>query len=414
MVDETAMNRDDEVWYLAVINVILSSYCDVSIQYHNDLIAQEDEQEITDNQTIASASRCICKFVSTMQSDLSSRFASTANGQEMSLFSLGNHNKLTLTHGLFSTINKLIKVNKKDKFVCLFIYIINNETLLASALEAVQQHASIYHKLPLSDVVTHLYYTGRFHASRDRLKEAKQKLVKALELCHPNAVNNKVRILLLLIPIQLLFGVFPKRELLIKYGLLSRFEPIIKALRTGNVMLFRNVLSHYENDFINTECYLILQRSELIVVRQLIYRVYNVRAAFLKQMGGHCNFKKANMIPLKQIVYALQIMNSQYFDIYAKRWCSFHSFFYVHIWRDYNIYCIYIYICMIFLIFFLKKESDDTYVDEDEVECLLSILISKKLLSGYVAQGKALVLGNPPDFPHFADIAHNEWWKTDI
>ncbi len=59
-----------------------------------------------------------------------------------------NINKQTLNHGLFFTVNQIIKLCD----------IINHETMANNALSVVEKFRSILTHFPLSDVVTHLYF----------------------------------------------------------------------------------------------------------------------------------------------------------------------------------------------------------------------------------------------------------------
>ena len=53
-------------------------------------------------------------------------------------------------------------------------------------------------------------------------------------------------------------------------------------------------------------------------------------------------------------------------------------------------------------------------IDEDEIECLLAALISKKLLKGYVAHETACVLSSDPNKAFPPIKACRQWWINDF
>jgi hypothetical protein len=55
----------------------------------------------------------------------------------------------------------------------------------------------------------------------------------AFKLCDPNHTRNAGAILSYLLPVQILRGRLPRKEMLQRYGLMY-FEPIIEALKVGN------------------------------------------------------------------------------------------------------------------------------------------------------------------------------------
>merc|ERR1712032_1223958 len=139
--------------------------------------------------------------------------------------------KYTLCHGLFFTVNQIIKICDT----------INNQTFLHHALSQINKFRSMWTSFPLSDVVTHLFYKGRFEYQKNNaLAQARDELSFALRLCTPKSLN-KYRILLLLIPIQCALGLLPNCNRL-PVVFVERFGPIVEALKSGNIVLFKRAM----------------------------------------------------------------------------------------------------------------------------------------------------------------------------
>merc|ERR1712176_1065299 len=134
--------------------------------------------------------------------------------------------------------------------------IINNETMKNIVLSDINAFKSKLTRFPLSDVVTYLYYLGRYHAVKGgaHLFEAREHLEMAYRLCLHSSMN-RVRILLLLLPIKMIFGHLPNLNRMDKC-LADRFVPIVDALKGGNLLLFKKALCFYQDDFINSGIFL--------------------------------------------------------------------------------------------------------------------------------------------------------------
>ena len=213
---------------------------------------------------------------------------------------------------------------------------------------------------PLSDVVTHLYYKGRFNYSKNNnLIKAREELSFSYKLCHKLSIN-RYRILLLLIPIEIMLGKLPNLDKL-PPCFRDRFEPIIEALKTGNILLFKKAMEFYQDDFINCRIYLLMMKLDILVFRSLINKIHLVR----KRMGNELKLQgnKPHIINLKLIKLAIEIKNKQYMK--SKWYFKFDG----------------------------KKdeEDEDDDIDMDEIECMMATLIFKKLVKGYVAHQNAVV-----------------------
>ena len=168
-------------------------------------------------------------------------------------------------------------------------------------------------------------------------------------------------------------------------ALRERFDPIVCALRTGNLLLFKKAMSWFEDDWIHCGIYLMLSRLELLVFRALVIKVFVTRQR-MKVNGP-------NKIKLKEIRAALHIRNGQYrASEFGRRFEGERK----------------------------GQDAEDVEgamvdeIDEDEIECLLSTLIHKKLVQGYVAHGIACVLSADPAkaFPPIKQC--KRWWVNDF
>lgn len=215
--DNNTLFDCNNVWYLPVINSMLKNLTDIAITYYQFLCHFDN-----DNDIIVNAFGDIMQIVRMMTSDYTNRVNSNGNKHK------NNHGKYTLSHGLFFTVNQIIKLCD----------VINNQTYLNHALQEVEKFRSMWTSFPLSDVVTHLFYKGRYNYQKNNnLCKAKEELLFAYKLCHKSSIN-RYRILLLLIPIQIVMGYLPNVHALPRC-FAQRFEPIVEALKSGNLLLFK-------------------------------------------------------------------------------------------------------------------------------------------------------------------------------
>ena len=359
----------NNIWYLQIIRVILKNVSDTAITLHSTM---EDTEDIDINTN----SNTICKrdvIVQSVNKIMLLFRTMTADSVDPNRNNINS--RITLSHGLFFTVNQVIRLSD----------ILNNTVFLSPALSEIDKFKSIWTSFPLSDVVTHLYYKGRFNFQRggQNLYQAKEDLEYAYKLCN-NTSLNKIRILLLLIPIKIIFGQLPDLNKMDKV-LRDRFFPIIEALKTGNLLLFKKAMNFYEDDFINCGIYLLLDKLEILVFRACVQKVH-----FAKQ---RMEFeKKKNVINLGEIKKAIQIRNKQY---YASEWNK---------------------------MFDTEKKSNDNDgdiddlllndIDDNEIECMLSTLIYKKLMTGYIAHNIACVMSRKKAFPSIKTC--KGWWINDF
>ncbi|KAG9240974.1 COP9 signalosome-like protein complex subunit 12 [Calycina marina] len=129
--------------------------------------------------------------------------------------------------------------------------------------------------------VTFLYYLGRFHFSNNHFYFAQACLQGAYDQCHSQFLSQKRMILIYLISANMILGRFPSQILMMMpeaTGLAEKFDPILNAIRKGDLMAFKHALGpEHGNEqwFFYRGLLLALQsRCEVLVWRSLARRVF--------------------------------------------------------------------------------------------------------------------------------------------
>eukprot|EP01084_Bolivina_argentea_P151862 265016_1 len=214
-----------QVWYLPVLNIIFKNMNECVIALHSNMKDNHMPEHDTEDVIVQTVNEYLLIV------------------RQMSTDNISNNNKPTIGHGLVCTVNQIIKLCD----------IINNDTIKQMALSSVEKFRSNLTFFPLSDVVTHLYFMGRSNAQKGgkSLYRAKKDLEYAYTLCVATSLN-KTRILLRLVPIQIIFGKLPNlNSNRVPQCFKDRFFPVIEALKQGNILLFKKAMSYYQDDFIN-------------------------------------------------------------------------------------------------------------------------------------------------------------------
>lgn len=121
----------------------------------------------------------------------------------------------------------------------------------------------------------------RIHFSNNHFYFAQSCLQAAYDQCHSNFTNQKRLILIYLISANLILGRFPTQILMLlpeAAGLEAKFEPIINAIRKGNIVAFKHALGPdcgNEKWFFDKGLLLALRsRCEVLVWRTVARRVF--------------------------------------------------------------------------------------------------------------------------------------------
>jgi tetratricopeptide (TPR) repeat protein len=128
---------------------------------------------------------------------------------------------------------------------------------------------------PTPHQVTFLYYHGRLLFLEAAYQQAEEKFVAAFRKCPRDAKKNKELILRYLIPVWLIRGVLPSRELLARYPATNElYGPFIDTIRNGNVKKFEEALLQKEKILVAHETFLTVELAREISIRSLFKKVY--------------------------------------------------------------------------------------------------------------------------------------------
>lgn len=194
-----------------------------------------------------------------------------------------------------------------------------------------------------------------------------------MKTCSYTASNppNHRRILTYLIPLRILRGHLPSRELLDQFPVVDDlYSPFITAIHKGDISSFDAALEKYERRLVELNLLLTLEKARELCIRGLFRRVYVVHSilgcllcmdadALTDILHRHRCFswvvsQKATRIPISLFHSALQISGMS--------------------------------------------------VSTEEAECLVANMVYKGLMRGYISHEKQMVvLANTNAFPRLSD-----------
>lgn len=171
----------------------------------------------------------------------------------------------TKRHGMLNLVNQLFKV----------YFRINKLHLCKPLIRAIESSA-FRDSFPLPELVTYKYFVGRKAMFDSDYKAADEYLSFAFEKCNNNYTKNKRLILIYLVPVKILLGYLPSKEVLEKYDVLQFYE-LSCALKEGNILRFDQVIQRHEDFFIKNGIYLIVEKLKIIAYRNLFKKVYLIQ-----------------------------------------------------------------------------------------------------------------------------------------
>ncbi|KAE8351170.1 hypothetical protein BDV28DRAFT_137713 [Aspergillus coremiiformis] len=242
--------------------------------------------------------------------------------------------------GIYNTTNLMFKTYFKINSVSLSKNLLR--ALKASSADLPEMEA-----FPKSHIVTFKYYVGVIHFLDENYAEAEEHLAYAWNMCHKDAVKNKELILTYLIPCHLVTThTLPSKKLLAPFPILEKlFRPLCNCIMKGDLNGFDNAMTAGEEEFVKRRIYLPLERGRDIALRNLFRKVF-VAGGFEEPKDGQPPIRRTR-IPVAEFAAALRI--------------GTHA-------------------------------DDRSRVDIDEVECLLSNLIYKGLMKGYISRERGTVV----------------------
>ncbi|XP_022902957.1 PCI domain-containing protein 2 [Onthophagus taurus] len=166
--------------------------------------------------------------------------------------------------GMLNLVNQLFKV-----------YFRINKLHLCKPLIRAIESSPFKENFSLSQQVTYKYYVGRQAMFDGDYKSANEYLTYAFENCHKSSTRNKRLILIYLVPVKMLLGFIPNREVLAKYDVIQFWE-LVEAVTQGNLKMFDELMETHETFFIKCGIYLIVDKLKIIAYRNLFRKVYMI------------------------------------------------------------------------------------------------------------------------------------------
>jgi len=164
----------------------------------------------------------------------------------------------------------LKKERKKEAEVEIYFKI--NKFHLCKPLIRALENANIMSCFTLAQRITYNYFLGMKSMFDSDYKKADELLSFSFNNCHPQYFNNKRLILIFLIPVKMLLGIMPVNVLLEKYQL-TQFEPVVKAVKVGNLKALEEALEEHSDFFWKYGIYLILEKLKIIAYRNVFKKV---------------------------------------------------------------------------------------------------------------------------------------------
>ncbi|KII94637.1 hypothetical protein PLICRDRAFT_33446 [Plicaturopsis crispa FD-325 SS-3] len=128
---------------------------------------------------------------------------------------------------------------------------------------------------PRSHQVTYRYYLGMLSFLNEENAKSEQELTLAFYNCYTGAHSNQERILTYLIPLRILRGHLPTRELMQRFPVLDElFLPFIDAIRTGDIAAYDRALEKWERRLVELNLWLTLEKARELCLRGLFRRVW--------------------------------------------------------------------------------------------------------------------------------------------
>lgn len=164
--------------------------------------------------------------------------------------------------GMLALVNQLFKV-----------YFRINKLHLCKPLIRAIESSPFKETFSLSQQITYRYFVGRKAMFDSDYKMADQCLTYAFENCHKLSKKNKRLILIYLVPVKMLLGYIPSKQVLEKYDIVQFWE-LVRAVCQGDLKLFDEIMEKHETFFIKCGIYLIVEKLKIIAYRNLFRKVY--------------------------------------------------------------------------------------------------------------------------------------------
>ncbi|KAF8645493.1 hypothetical protein AX16_007778 [Volvariella volvacea WC 439] len=128
---------------------------------------------------------------------------------------------------------------------------------------------------PRSHQVTYRYYIGMLSFLNEEYTKSEQELTLAFYHCHLDATSNQERILTYLLPLRIIRGHLPSKELLARFpALRSIYTPFIDAIRVGNLAGYDRALEQWERRLVDLNLWIVVEKARELCMRGLFRRVW--------------------------------------------------------------------------------------------------------------------------------------------
>ncbi|KAL8671090.1 MAG: hypothetical protein Q9168_004391 [Polycauliona sp. 1 TL-2023] len=270
--------------------------------------------------------------------------------------------------GLYHTTNLLFKTYFK----------LNSISLSKNCLRAIQASATDMPPMshfPKAHIVTFRYYVGVIHFLDEEYHKAEENLTAAYRMCHKDAQSNKDLILTYLVPTYLhTTRRLPPIDLGTQTTVNDLFCGLLVAIQTGALGWFNDLLDANAEVFVKRRIYLSFERCRELCLRNLLKRCW--------VLAGD---KEKPRVKVKEWAAAVR-WSSKEMGEGGYEWPP-QSFFDEHNvqMKDY--------------VQDIKQSKEagerfESEMDDDEVECLISGLIYKGLLKGYISREHGIIVLN--------------------
>ena len=132
-----------------------------------------------------------------------------------------------------------------------------------------------FSRFPVTHRILYNYHVGMFYFINEKYEKAEELFTSAFLLCRKSSHFNKRLILDYLIPLRLLKGQQPQKELLNRHQLFI-YNELLRVIKSGNVAQFPISLCSLEKYLFKRRTFLIFERLLFLCYRNLIRSMYLV------------------------------------------------------------------------------------------------------------------------------------------
>ncbi|RKF79983.1 PCI domain-containing protein [Golovinomyces cichoracearum] len=205
--------------------------------------------------------------------------------------------------------SKKVEIYQFANMVLKLLYQCKKPRLASQIFTNILQNSPPLSIYTASERVTYLYYLGRYHFATNHFYYAQRCFEAAYNQCLTKFVKNRRLILVYLVSANIILGRFPSNALMSRpesADIITRFLPIMQAIRTGDIISFKKALgpeSGNQQWFFQKGVFLpLLYRCEMLVWRSLARKVFLLTYQFPLDP----NSRKAPTLDVSEMVAVAQ------------------------------------------------------------------------------------------------------------